>query len=466
VAKPLVVPSAFASSTTFSAGSGAPAGLIGTSVRVSYPASFSNFGLVPGKTLPAQWMNQLLGLDTDWIRWVAEGTTSMTKTAHVVETDSSGIVRLWALRLGDGTATGLNATKKLAIVGDGTQQAASIDVPASGLEGLSITSASTVGVGFRVLMTGTKGAAVFDASGSGESTATFLSTTQPAVTATSTAGVAVDATATSAAAAVRGQGQVAGVLGIATAAGGTGVVAQSHSAGTSSGEALVAQAFADAKAVRAVSVDGAAVECSCTGEQDALVILASGTGAAIRMDPQAEPAVPLTGQLWSLDVATDQCALMYCGNNTGLAAEQRFVWGGIAPLIAAYAQDNTTQSFAQNTTNNVVLDVLANNPYAVGVEVRVFARLTLVPNPIGAIPLAACTVTLHDITAGTTIETDQFTFASGTARTGFTIEGAYTLPAATATTIQLRVSVAAGAGGSIDVSHAKLGVQTSAGGIT
>jgi hypothetical protein len=469
MAKPGTVPPIFASASVFTSASGLPVGaeaLEGTSVRLAPPSDFWTYGLVPGNPLYAQWMDYLLGWETEWTRWVADGTSTMTKTAHLVETDSSGIARLWALRLGDGTATGLNATKKLDVIGDGTQNAVTISTPASGLEALEIACASNFEPAIYVLCTGTQGALECDASGSTNPTAKFTATTQPAVSATSTAGVAVDATATSAAAAVRGTGHVAGVLGIASAAGGTGVVAQSHASATSSGEALVAQAFADATGARCIAADGNAILAQATGDEDAVAILASGDGAPLRLDAQAaDPTVQRVGQHWMSEVDTDRAVPRVCTNATGLEPVDSWTHVGPSPLVYGMVSQSAVEIVPEDTTNQILIGLAVDNPYGFTISVEVSAEWTVEANPIGTIPLAgAITTTLHNITAGATIQTDSFDYFG---RQRGSMRTTYTLPTGTST-INLRASVAGVAvgPGAMDFANMSLVVRTASGGLS
>lgn len=414
-------------------------------------------------------MDYLLGLETEWTRWLAEGTSTMTKTAHPVETDSAGIARLWGLRLGDGSATGLNATEKLTVIGDGTQRAVDIDVPASGLEGIAITSDSDVAPALTIASTGTQGAAFLDASGSSNPTLEVISTTQSAISATSTDAPAIVAEATGSLTecAIKGTGDVCGVVGVAVGGGGTGVSGTTASGASTSAEGVRGIGLGDGAGGRFSAVDGPAVEASATGEQDAVVVPASGDGAAARFDPQAVPAVDRAGQLYMLDVDANRCAPMACCDATGLGPGQQYIPFSNYPVIMGFDETNGSTNVAQGAVNTHVQTLTVSNPYGTTVRIRVQARATFVPNALGTIPLAACTVTLFDVTAGTVLETDSFTFANSTHRTGFTIEAAYDMPSTSSTQFALRVSVAAGTpGDQIAVSHRKLAVMMHTAGLS
>lgn len=467
--RPGTVPSEFASEENYDAGSGVPAGLIGTPVRVAAPASFYEFGFVPGTTLKSQWLNSVLGLTVDWVRWVGEGTSTMTKTAHLVETDSAGIVRLWGLRLGDGTATGLNATTKLVVVGDGTQNAVTVDVPDNGMSALLVTSASDVEPAIMVTASGTQGAIYADASGSSNPTAEFVSTTQSAVEATSTVGIAIVATATGVAAdaAIRGSGNNIGVDGQATGTTGTGVRGSTASGAASSSEGVRGIATDDGVGGRFSSADGSAIEASSTGDVAAIRVLASGTGAALLLDPQAgAPVTAAAGQIWTQTVDANRCAPKYCGVATGLGTPEQYFWGGDYPLIRAHAYEEPDQAVPQASINFVLLTLVVDNPYDFDVPVVVNARFTFEPDTAVVWAPFNCTVNIQDQTTGPILETDDFSVLSDAHRGPFVAECEYDLPATTTTTLRLRITVPAGPGGAdLIVSKCSLGCLTTRGGL-
>jgi hypothetical protein len=432
--------------------------------------SWYEFGFVPGDTFKTQYFNTTVGLLSEWVIWVTEGTSTMTKTAHLVETDSSGIGRLWGLRIGDGTATGLNATEKLTIVGDGTQDVVTITSVATSLYALDIAAASTSANAVRITQTGAGQQAleVVGVGGAGVAAASFSGGSGTGVSATVTGanGAAVEGTASAGTAAgVYGTGANIGVRGDATTSSGSGGRFTSFATGSSSAEGADCRGLGDAVGARCSAVDGSAISASCTGEEDVIVALAAGDGAALRLDPQAAPTVDRAGQLWMNDVDTDIAQPMWCANATGLAQAQHYFWGGQTPLIADMAEDDSTQSFAQAVTNQTVLELVVPNPHAIAVQVRVSARVTAQNDSPAGTPIDTFSLHLFDATAATTMETDSFDLLSTTHRLGATIEELYTLPAATTTTLRLRISVGSSSDilNNVEISHAKLSVMTAVG---
>jgi hypothetical protein len=468
MARPLVPPTQFASSSTYLVGSGVPAGLIGSNVRVSGPASFYQFGIVPGQTLKSQWFNHVIGVNTDWLLWLYSGTSTMTKTDHPVETDSSGIARLWGLRLGDGSATGLNATQKLTIIGDGTQRAVDITTATTSLQALFIDHVSDFAQAIRVEVSGAGGAMYLDGSGATEPALQVVATTETAVDSESQEiGVQGTSTGGLGEAGVKGIGVNIGVKGEASGTGGSGGSFTTAPSATSSAEGVRGIGLGDAPGGRFSGEDGSAVIGSCTGEEDVFVALATGTGAAARLDPQDQPAVQRLGQFHVESFDTDRGTPKFCSNATGLALVDKYFWGGQAPLLRAFEWSAAVVQVAQNVTNSVLIDLAIENPYGFTVAVMIRGEFSSVPNPIGAIALpATITTTLHDSTAAATIETDAYTIHAGTQRNRHSMRAQYSLPAATTTTIQFRASVPAGAGGAVDFSHLSLSIETANGAFT
>lgn len=89
--KPVTIPVVWASDATFSSGPAA-----GQPVRDGL-AGAAGQGMVPGVSIKAEPHNAVIGQNSEWASWLAEGTSSPDATAHVVETDAAGLAGLYLL---------------------------------------------------------------------------------------------------------------------------------------------------------------------------------------------------------------------------------------------------------------------------------------------------------------------------------------------------------------------------------
>lgn len=466
--KPSSAPAAWASAANFDASvlPTVAAALAGTPVRLNGDANWHLYGWVPGTTFPSQWFNEELGLAIDWVRYVSDAQSALARSQHVVETTTNGKTAVQYLLVGDGLGGALNSDVALRVFVDGTKRGAHITNGAS----------NSLELFYGVTSSTSAGCAWFETTAASQSGATGKGTTGKGVEGIATSGYAVHGTATSGGGiygtctgsvpAVLGEGSAVGVRGTASATNGTGVHGQTHASATSSAEGVFAEGRADGAGLRATAVDGNAIIASCTGDQDVVVCLASGTGAAARFDPQTvAPATQRAGQIYSLELDTNQSALMYCDNSTGAGpATDKYVALSTQPHYAG-ANVGTNANVAQNQTDVVLsstIVVFADTVLLPSLIVE--GHVVIQPSPIGAMPtVAACVLELWDDTDSTTIATQTVDVpADGVSRSCWIFADEYAVPADGSRTFQLRVSTAAGAGGQLTFVKPTIKLRTQA----
>ena len=474
MAKPVTAPVIFASSATFTGASGVPAGLVGQPVRVTGPTSFYQFGYEPNDTFKSQFVNAVVGPLTEWASWVNDGTSAADSTAHIVETVASGRANLRLLHIGASPVEPYFPAAMVEILAETGYAGLDILTVSSSLQALTISAASTGSPAVQIIQTGA-GQNAMNITGVGGVGIKAInvnggSGTGVSSTVTGATGSAIEGYATAGSVAgVFGSGSAAGVQGVTTATNGTGGRFDTAGSAISTSEAVDARAYGDGVGVRVAAADGNAINASCTGDQDVIAVLAAGTGAAIRMNPQAEPAVERIGQMWTelINADPNRAALLFDTNDSGLSILPSHVWLGRRPLLAAASSTNAVVPLAQGTLNNIVESITIENPYAFTVTVWVEGHFTALANPIGAIPLAtAFTGNLYDSTAAVVLDQNAASIDVATHRTPYHIMESYAIPAGGNTTIELRVSITGGAGGSIDISHRKLRIMTAFGGVS
>lgn len=462
MARPVTIPVLFASESTYDAGSGVPAGLVGTSVRVSPPTSLYEFGFVPGGTFQSQWINYVLGLTVDWVKWVSDGSSALARSAHVVETTSNGKTSVMYLTLGDGSGTALNADNALTIIADGTKYGITATNALSNTLQLfkGVTNSTSAGCAYFETSASSK-KAVEAVATSGYGVHSTVGTGGQAVTAVATTGYGVHSTATTGYA-VYGVGSgVAAIYGLAGASGGIGVQGLTDGSAISSGIGVKGEAFADGIGVKAIGTDGHAIVATCTGAEDVIKVLATGTGAALMLAPQSAPADQRAGQIWTENLGTLQAALRFCTNSTGLSSPyDTYVHVGLDPEYRFCAGD-TFASVAHSTTDHVLASATMSTHVNCTVSIR--AEMMIKPNTIGAMPKqGACLLELWDDEASATIVgTTVDVPADGTSRCCWVLSTPSYALTAGAQTIQLRVTTAAAASGTLEFYDIALFVQTS-----
>ena len=460
MAKPSTVPAAVAATANYDVTSGVPAGLIGTPTRVTPPSSHNAYGLTPGATIKSQHWNYTLGFAIDWVRWVAEAQSTLVRSQHLVETTANGKTAVQYLTIGDGNGTALNYDNALTLYADGAKYGITAVNGASNTLQLfkGVTSSTTAGCAyFETTATGKYAVEAIATTGRGVSA---TATTGTALYGSSTSGSGVYGVASGSAAGVAGDGSSIGVAGTATQSNGTGVRGRTEASATSSAKGVLAEGLSSGVGLRATAVSGNAVIASCTGAEDVVVCLASGTGAALRLDPQSAPATQRAGQIWISDEASNQALARICTNDAGLGS-------GVDPYVLTGSEPEYRESTfvvgPTNKTANGVYSELASVTlvYYHTVHLVIRANMQIKPNPIGAIPLnSGISVRLKDTTAGTVIATSTVDLATSTGSVVWCLDSDYTVPSTGSRTIKLEVVVGSAASGTIDFINAALHIST------
>ena len=470
MAKPSTAPTAFASAATYSGTSGVPAALVGTSVRISAPASFYDHGFVPSGTIKSQWLNTTLGLAVDWAIWVNEAQSTLARSQHLVETTTNGKTAVQYLTVGDGSGGAFTSDNAIVMVADGTKYGLlGTNGAVNALQLLHLTSSSTTAGPARIETTAASKTAVEAVATSG-SAVSGTATSGTGLTGSSTTGAGIiGSTASAGQAGVRGSGAGIGVEGIATAAGGTGVSGTTAGGGLSTDNGVRGVGLGDGVGVGASAVDGNAIRAAATGDQDVIVALASGTGAALRMNPQTLPAVERIGQMWTelVDSNPNLATFKVMANDTGLASPGGLhIWAGADPLTTTADITTGTINVAEGAVLAEIGSLVVRNFYGSSITVWIEAHFSAVINTAGTIPLAtALTPVIFDLDTTTTIASDVLSLASTTTKLSYFVGGTYALPGTGTTTIKLYLSVAGGGAGSVDISRRSIRVITASGGL-